>query len=148
MKTTLFFIAVLVLLGMAWIRFAPTDRDRWHIDPAEAESPEPRGVRLIGREAPRFPGGPDEVLAAFREIALAEPRVRVLDGGLDEGMITFVARTRIMGFRDYITVKAVAEGDQTKLSIVSRSRYSVGSDWGVNRERLDRWLAELQLLLT
>lgn len=138
-------IAVLCVLG--WIRFAPTDVDAWHIDPAEVSDPEGRGHRLIGREAPRFPGHPDDVLQAFFDIAGQSARVRLLDGDVDEGMITLVARTKWMGYRDYITAKAVAEGGETKLSVVSRARYGIGSDWGVNRDRLEGWLAELEQVL-
>ena len=80
------------------------------------------------------------------DVALSEPRVRLLDGGAEEGLVTFVARTKWAGFPDYVTFKAVAEGNQTKIAAISRARYP-GSDWGVNRERLDRWFAELELRL-
>lgn len=148
MKT--FFIVILILLaaGLLWIRFAPIDRDRWHLDPADAESPERSGVRFIGREAPRYPGDPDTVLAAFDEIAMSEPRTRLLEGDIDEGMLTYVSRSRVFGFADFVTVKAVSEGDRTKLSVISRARVGPrGYDWGVNAERLDRWLQDMRLRL-
>jgi uncharacterized protein (DUF1499 family) len=148
MKT--FFIVILVLFaaGLLWIRFAPIDRDRWHVDPADAENPERSGVRFIGREAPRYPGDPDTVLTTFDEIALSEPRTRLLEGDIDEGLLTYVSRSRVFGFADFITVKAVSEGDQTKLSVISRARVgSRGYDWGVNAERLDRWLQDMRLRL-
>ena len=148
MKTFLFILVSLVVLGMLWFRFAPIDRDRWHVDPAEAEDPERSGVRYIGREAPRFPGDPDTVLSTFDEIASEEPHTRLLEGDLDEGMLTYVARSKIFGFADFITVKAVSEGAVTKLSIVSRSFVGPrGSDWGVNAQRLDRWLQDMRLRL-
>ena len=143
MKEILYLAIFLVAAGLIWLRLAPHDVDRWHIDPAEADEPERNGFRMIGREAPRFPGDPDTVLAALTEVALSEPRTRILEGGADEGLITFVSRTLWLGFPDYITFKAVAEGPETKLSVVSRARYP-GSDWGVNRNRLDRWFAELE----
>lgn len=102
---------------------------------------------MIGREAPRYPGNPTRVLATLTEIALKEPRVRLIDGDTTEGMLTFVARPKVLGFRDYITVKAVAEGPKTKLGVISRAGVSAGTDMGRNRERLDRWLAELELRL-
>ena len=148
MKT--FFIVILVLFaaGLLWIRFAPIDRDRWHVDPADAENPERSGVRFIGREAPRYPGDPDTVLTTFDEIVLSEPRTRLLEGDIDEGLLTYVSRSRVFGFADFITVKAVSEGDQTKLSVISRARVgSRGYDWGVNAERLDRWLQDMRLRL-
>jgi len=144
MQTTFFLVVIVLIFGLGWIRFAPTDADDWHIDPATANDPGPSGYRLIARDAPRFPADPDTVLEALLAIARAEPRVRRLDGSVDEGMLTFVAGTKWIGFRDYMTFKAVDEGSATKLSVTSRSRYDFGSDWGVNRERLERWIAELE----
>ena len=108
MQTILILLIVLVILGLGWIRFSPTDPDNWHVDPGDAQFDPRRGHKLIGLDAPRFPGSPEDVLTAVIEIARAEPRVRILDGSIDEGMLTFVARTPYLGFRDYITVKAVA----------------------------------------
>ncbi len=148
MQTFLILLVSLVILGIGWIRFAPTNSDDWHVDPAEAGDPGAQGYRLIGLDAPRLPGHPDEVLGALVEVARSEPRVRLLDGSIDEGMITFVARTKWIGFRDYVTVKAVDEGRATKVSVTSRSRYEVGSDWGVNRNRVEHWFAELERVLS
>ena len=143
MKELFYLLLFLAAVGGLWIRFAPHDTDRWHVDPAEVAEPAGNGYRIIGDKAPRFPGDVETVLQELTNVALAEPRVRVLDGGADEGLITFVARTKWVGFPDYATFKAVQEGGQTKLAAVSRARYG-GSDWGVNRERLDRWFAELE----
>ena len=68
----------------------------------------------------------------------------MVQGSADEGMITFVARSRVLGLRDYITVKAVDEaGGLAKLAVLARPRIN-GYDWGVNARRLDRWLGELE----
>lgn len=148
MKTFLVIILILGAAGFFWIRLAPIDRDQWHVDPAETDDPEKSGTRLIGRQAPRYPADPDTVLAAFSDIALAEPRTRVLEGDADEGMITFVSRSRVFGFADFITVKAVSEGAVTKLSVASRARLGPKAyDWGVNTARLDRWLQDMRLRL-
>ena len=143
MNTLIYILAFVLIAGFLWLRFSPNDVDAWHVDPGDADEVERAQVRLIGLDAPRFRSDAETVLEAVIEIAAEEPRVRVLDGSVDEGMITFVATSKI-GFRDYITVKAVSEaGDLTKLSIAARSRIN-GHDWGVNAARIDRWLQELE----
>ena len=142
MWSLLLVLVLLVIAALVWVRVAPHDVDRWHVDPAEEEDPGARGVRMVGRDAPRFPGHPDDVLATFTEIVTANPRARVLDGDVDEGMITFVIRTRRLAFPDYLTVKATDEGNETKLSLLARSRFG-GNDFDLNRQRLEYLLGEL-----
>lgn len=138
--TTLLLLLFVLLAALAWIRLAPHDRDRWHVDPADAD--EDGGLRLIGLDAPRYPAGAAEVLEAFRAIALDEPGVRHLDGSVDEGMMTFVARSPVIGLCDYITVKAVDEGRAAKLAIAARSGRRLFG--GGDPARLDRWLQEME----
>jgi hypothetical protein len=147
MKTLLLVIVIAIIFWLIWNRISSGDPDRWHVDPAEADEPGRNGWRMIGREAPRFPGDPTSVLNVFTEIAFEEPRVRLLDGDNSEGMLTFVVRTKALGIKDYVTVKAVAEGHKTKLGVISRAGSSAGTDLGRNRERLDRWLAEVEIRL-
>ena len=61
---------------------------------------------------------------------------------IDDMWITYVHRTTVFGFPDYISVKAVPEGDGAALIVWSRSRYG-HSDLGVNKERIDAWLAQI-----
>ena len=144
MKTFIFILAIVLAISVLWLRFAPHDVDQWHVDPGDADEGERAQVRLIGLDAPRFATDVDSLLEKVLDIAKGEPRTRVIEGDVDEGMITFAAYS-VIGFRDYITVKAVAEaGGLTKLAIASRSRSPIGHDWGVNAARIDRWLQELQ----
>lgn len=149
MKTLFLILLALIFLGLVWIRLAPIDRDRWHTDPAETDEPGQAGVRFIGQDAPRYPADPETVLATIKDIALSDPRTRLLEGGVDEGMMTFVVRSKVFGFADFVTVKAVSEGRLTKMSIASRARASLigGNDWGVNAARVDRWLQDMRLRL-
>jgi hypothetical protein len=81
-------------------------------------------------------------LTRFDVIARAQPRTRVVAGDVDGLMITYVQRSRFIGFPDYLTVKAVATEGGAGLIIYSRARYG-RSDFGVNRARVEAWMAAL-----
>lgn len=131
-------VIVIVVVALVWIMYSPSNSDDWHLDPADDDIHRAQ-VRLIGREAPRFPAEASEVLQNFAHFALSDHAVKLLDGSIEEGLMTFVARSRGLGLRDYITIKAAIDVDGTKLSIIGRAKYPMfGSNSG---RRIDRWLA-------
>lgn len=138
MLSLLAFVAVVIFLA----RFIPADSAPYHEDPALPDRQRSE-FRLIGPEAPRYRADAETVLEAFSEIARSRWNVVLAEGSIDEGMMTFVARSTVFGFRDYITVKATDEPGGAKLSVFARPRFDV-YDWGVNKKRLDRWLGELE----
>ncbi len=125
---------VLLLLviagGMAWIRLAPDDVARWHLLSADVQDRDMEGgvMRLL-------PGD----LADLDRIIRAEPRTHVMAGSVEGGLITYVTRSKVFGFPDYTTV-AQRGGD---LAVHARLRYG-RSDMGVNKARVERWLAALR----
>ena len=141
MNTLLSLLAVLVVIVIV-ARFIPADSEPFHEDPAEPDARRSE-FRLIGREAPRYHVDADTVLEAFSDIARSRWNVFLVEGSVDEGMMTFVARSTVFGFRDYVTVKATDESGGAKLSVFARPRFNV-YDWGVNEKRLDRWFGELE----
>ena len=89
-----------------------------------------------------YPLPPKQLLARLRRIALAEPNVRDLAGGADR-TARFLQHTRLMRFPDTIDAEVLPVGDnQSTLAIYSRSLLG-RKDFGVNRARLERWLAAL-----
>ncbi len=147
MSLALALLAVL-LAGPAWIRLAPADPARWHVDPLAVATPVRVGHALIRPEggdaaAPVWDMAPAALLAAFDRVARAQPRVSVLAGSVDDGMITYVVRSRFMGFPDYVSVRALPAGDGgSTLAIFARQRFGL-DDLGVNRTRTAAWLAAL-----
>lgn len=142
MRITFFVLLVAVIGMLAYIRLAPSDPERWHVDPLTAADPGEGGVRLAPPDAPVLATTPETLMELFDTVAMAEPRVTRLAGSVAEGHATYLARSLVMGFPDYISVRALpAEGGAT-LAVVSRLRFGQ-SDMGVNRARLDRWMAEL-----
>ena len=128
----LWVLLALVVVGMGFIRLAPSDPSRWHVVPEVTQNRDlPGGVMRVMPDA----GG---ALAQLDAIARATPRTTVLAGSVGEGMITYITRTKIMGFPDYTTIRQ--DGDT--LTIYARLRFGQ-SDLGVNRARIDGWLQDL-----
>ena len=139
--------AVLVGAVAAYVRLAPSDPAVWHVDPAAAEpGPGRYVVKPEGGDSagPLLATTPQEALAALDEIARAAPRTEVLAGSVEAGRVTYVARSALWGFPDYVTVEAVpAEEGGARLVIFSRLRFGQ-DDLGVNAARVQDWLARLQ----
>jgi hypothetical protein len=127
-----------------YVRLAPSDPTRWHVDQITAEGTgKPNEFRLAPSESPSFPVGPGDLAWAFDRMAMAQPRVRRLAGGPEELLTTYVQRSFWMGFPDYISVREVDLGNgRSAFAIWSRSRFGY-SDLGVNRARVESWLAAL-----
>ena len=85
-----------------------------------------------------------ELSARLMRIVLAEPATGVLHCAPPcEGFLRFVQYSRIMRFPDTIDVEILPVGDdKSTLAIYSRSLVGHG-DLGVNRARIERWLAAL-----
>ncbi len=139
MKTTLILIALAIIVLGAYIRLAPSDPAKYHIDPTAAPDPGAGGAK----RTVAFAGTPDEALAAFDAIVMAAPRTMRLAGSAGDGRITYIARTKWVGFPDYVTVQASPAGTGSELTILSRLRFG-RSDLGVNAKRLDGWLERLE----
>lgn len=136
-------VALAILLAgiLVWVRVAPSDPAQWHVDPVTAPDPAtPNWARI----APGEIVAPAGSLAPRIEAALgAEPRVRVLAGSAREGWLTWVQRSRLMGYPDYVSLRILPAGEgQETVAVFSRARFGQG-DWGVNAERLVRLRAAL-----
>lgn len=130
-------VVAVVAAVLAWVRLAPSDPVRWHTDPAVGTS----GPGSHAAQA-RIALAPVDALAALDAVAMAEPRTRRLAGSPAEGRITWVSRSRVFGFPDYITAAALPDRDGSTLVVHARLRFG-RSDLGVNAARIGRWLAAL-----
>ncbi|MFT7593448.1 MAG: hypothetical protein ACI8R4_000761 [Paracoccaceae bacterium] len=129
----LWILLAIVVVGLGYIRLAPSDPTQWHV------APDVSGDKLIATGATRLvQTGPDG-LARLHDIALTTPRTSVLAGSVDAGMITYITRSKLFGFPDYIT----AQQDGDNLKILGRLRFG-RSDMGVNGARLKAWVDALQ----
>ena len=135
--TAIWVLIALLFVGLGYIRLAPSDPARWHKAPQVTEDADlTHGVKRLVTTGPEGLGQLDAII---RE----SPRTRVLAGSVEDGMITYVTRTAVIGFPDYTTIQAVGE----QIKIYGRLRFG-RSDLGVNRNRVDSWLETLKKVST
>ncbi|MGH7003683.1 MAG: DUF1499 domain-containing protein [Alphaproteobacteria bacterium] len=95
------------------------------------------------RISPVFAASADDLLAAVKSVALAEPRTTLHGEERAVRRIELIQRSKLFGFPDFITVEAVpAAAGGSALAIYGRAKYGI-RDFGVNRARIERWLAAL-----
>ena len=125
----LYVFAAIIVAFLAYVRLAPSDPRRWHVDLSISENETLQGgaKRIVAAE-----------LARLHQIALTEPQTTVLVGSVEDGKVTYVSRTKLIGFPDYTTVQSKAGG----LMVYGRLRFG-RSDFGVNARRVDGWIAAL-----
>lgn len=127
-------VMVLIVGLLGYVRLSWVDPTRWHAELTFDAN------RDLASGAQRVVAAGPNGLQTLNEIALASPRTTVLAGSVDSGRITYVARSAVIGFPDYITVQQ--SGDVLKL--FSRLRFG-RSDFGVNKDRVDGWITQLQM---
>jgi hypothetical protein len=140
---TLFLGTLVLVLGFGlYVRLAPSDPARWHVapDPAlTADLATGQVKRLRGAAVAWLGGGGADALAALDRAAMGTPRTSRLAGSLEEGRITWLSRSRLWAFPDYITAELLPDG----VVVHGRLRFG-GDDLGVNAARLSRWIAASQ----
>lgn len=140
----LFLAAILVVMAgfAAFVRLAPSDPQRWNVDPSQSRTWEQdhgwkQVITLKNGAVLRLRHG-DDLLARLDAIALATPHTTRLAGTPEQGRITWVTRSPFWGFPDYTTAQNNPDG----VYIHARLRFGE-SDLGVNAARLHDWLAKL-----
>lgn len=146
--SVLYTIVLIAVLLLAYIRFAPSDAEGLHHDPETAQTTgKPNEYRLPEGTEPVFEVPAQELMERLDGFIQKQPRVTRLAGQTSDLMITYVQRTRIIGYPDYITIKVVPIGSaQSKLILYTRSRFGY-SDFGVNKRRVGEWVAAIQGLI-
>jgi hypothetical protein len=132
-------LAGLVIIALAlvlYVRLAPSDPGLWHVDPDRTPDP---ATPNFARANLIIPLPPDEVAARIDAAARAEGAVPLAGDGL---FVTWLSRTPLMRYPDYVSVRLHPVQGGTRLVALSRSRFGQG-DMGANRARLDRWLTGL-----
>jgi Protein of unknown function (DUF1499) len=128
--------------GMAYVRLAPSDPARWHIDLAAPDLNIEPGIAFCLRPGDRYmPADQDmnALLERLDQVALSTPRTKRVAGAVVEGRITWVTRTAVLGFPDYTTAQVMPGPG---LCVVGRQRFGT-RDLGVNGRRIAGWMKDL-----
>jgi uncharacterized protein (DUF1499 family) len=84
------------------------------------------------------------LFTVVRGVADGQPRTYQAALYSDRLQVHYVIRSAMLNFPDLVMVQVLNEGpDSSKLIVYSRSVYG-RSDFGVNRKRVEAWLAVLQ----
>ncbi len=124
-----------------YVRFSPLHAERYNQSPKTAESDgKPHEYRLVGEDAPVFDIPAEELAQKLDAYILSQPRTVLATGYPKDLRMTYVQRTAMMGYPDYISIEIDALGEnQSRLNILSRSRFG-RDDFGVNRARVEDWV--------
>jgi uncharacterized protein (DUF1499 family) len=91
---------------------------------------------------------PDRLFGLIRDVAAGQPRTFQAALYSDRLQAHYVARSAVFNFPDLIMVQVIHDApDGSALIVYSRSVYG-HSDVGVNRQRVEAWLAALQSKIT
>jgi hypothetical protein len=136
----LWLVLLAVVAVAAYVRLAPSDPARWHVDLAAGGLPAHAHVFCIRPDNRYGPiaGDPTALLARLDALAMATPRTTRLAGSPEAGRITWVTRSALLGYPDYTTAQ-VMEGPG--LCIAGRQRFG-SQDWGVNAARIGGWMQD------
>ena len=127
------------------------------IDPAQIVRPASPNTALAAPQGfrpppdivtPAYPVTAERLFATIRETAAGQVRTWPAALYPDRLQAHYVTRSKVLNFPDLIMVQVVRETpDSSGLIVYSRSVYGQ-SDLGVNRKRVEAWLAALLPKLT
>lgn len=151
-------VVVLIVVAIIAIRSMGHDAARWHVDPLTAPTPSsPNSYRVgpangeidVDAVAPIYAVDSDTLGMRFDAMVRSRSRTEVVDGSAADGWVTYVQRSALFGFPDYVSVRFIDLPDvdgveQSTIAIFSRSRLGE-SDLGVNEKRVNGWLEALDL---
>lgn len=88
-----------------------------------------------------------EIASRLKGVILAEPRIDWREEAAGGLRLEVVQRSRVFRFPDTVTIEILPlDAARSTLAIYSRSRYG-RRDFGVNRDRVESWLARLEATL-
>ena len=115
----------------------------YHHSNSYFSAPREWGQNTPQNESPRFIGNSSSLINALSEIALKEPRTKIIKNDLSSSKIQLCQRSLVFRFPDIIWVQGV-NIDEVSSSIAIYSSAKYGKyDFGVNQRRVIRWIKKL-----
>ena len=135
-----------MIIVLCYIRFAKPNESNWHVDPELVSRNDLRNSFLINSKSSNFFHYAVPVKELYQELYTIseEDRCQRVFGDIEDGLITFVCRSRLFGFPDYVSIRfRELETGVSTLSVFSRSRFGI-YDFGKNKKRVTNWLQQLK----
>lgn len=94
--------------------------------------------------SPVYPFAVSQLYEKWQQMIKQQPRVELVYKNKENWQYTYVQRSWLFQFKDYITVSFIRmNAKQSTLAIYSHSKTGY-YDFGVNRRRVNAWLAALK----
>jgi len=93
-------------------------------------------------ESPSFAVSVEDLLKITEKVIGDEPRTKLVAQDESLPQLVYVQRSRIFRFPDTVWIQGVTTDTGSSIIIYSRSNYGE-SDLGVNKKRVQAWLAKL-----
>lgn len=143
-------VAAVLAIGVAafalYVRLAPNDPAVVHADPLTEGRTGANSAYLGPPEAPVFDVAPETLFAELERVVLSTPRVAKVAEGPEPLHASYIARTALWGFPDYVSVRVTEADGGASHAIWSRSRFGQ-SDLGKNAARIAEWRGQIAAVL-
>ena len=145
MKVLLICLLICLLL-FAYIRLSKVEQSIWHLDPDSISNVNINNSFLLNyanKGTKTFNLDVNALFNILNNIIINDNCEKVF-GDINLGLITYVCRSKMFGFPDYVSINFKNLGvNKSSLSIFSRSRFG-WYDFGKNKQRVQKWLTELK----
>jgi uncharacterized protein (DUF1499 family) len=131
-RMTVFILICIVVTFVGYVRLAPSSAERFHISISATENKDMKGASI--RLVPNTTGAMETLERTLKAL----PRTSLLAGASADGHVTYVTRSKWMGFPDFTTLE---QSDDT-IKMFARLRFG-RQDMGVNAARLRKLIASL-----
>lgn len=146
LKYVLLVLIFCLLAVAAVVRVRPLDMASYHVDPETIALAGRQGQFSVAESGDIPPVtvdlAQDDVAQKLQEHIRRAERTELAAGRLEDGLASYVTRSKIWGFPDVTTIKLEPVDGGTRITMIGRLVYGK-SDFGVNEARVRDWLTAI-----